>query len=163
MAEIYAVLCCISALPIDGWQADAAVFADKLNGLPLPDRGVMKAFFLSGAEIIPLGVAGGGGGDAAAVSGNENGEGAEVIECNESTRFHRMPALMGDASINQHEHIFTWRYPFLCTGQYIRIVVGPFFGGGYAANRHYPKTAVSPLSFRLPDGEPLDGCDNPSL
>lgn len=36
-------------------QADAALFVEKFNGLPLPDRGVLKALFLSAAEMVPSG------------------------------------------------------------------------------------------------------------
>lgn len=50
------------------------MFAERLNGLPLPDRGVMKALFLSGAEIIPPGVGVGSG----AADGDANGEGDGV-------------------------------------------------------------------------------------
>lgn len=60
-------------------QADAAVFAEILNGLSLPDRGVMKALFLSGAEIIPRGV-GVGVGEGAADGDDEGGEGSKVRE-----------------------------------------------------------------------------------
>lgn len=36
-------------------QANAALFVDKFNGLPLPDQGVLKALFLSAAEMLPSG------------------------------------------------------------------------------------------------------------
>lgn len=64
-------------------QADAAVFAERINGLSLPHRAVVKALFLSGAEVIPtdagvgVGDGYGDGGGAAGVDGD--GEGHEVI------------------------------------------------------------------------------------
>ena len=68
-------------LKLPGAQADAAVFAERINGLSLPNRAVVKALFLSGAEIIPVDAGvddgrGGGGDGAADVDGD--GDGPEV-------------------------------------------------------------------------------------
>eukprot|EP00752_Nemacystus_decipiens_P008279 g7402.t1 len=43
--------------------ADAAVFAERINGLTLPSHAMVKALFLSGAEVIPVDAGSPGGGD----------------------------------------------------------------------------------------------------
>ncbi len=52
------------------------MFAGRLNGLCLPDRGVVKAFFLEGVEVVPVGAGFGNNGEDGV--GQDDGEGAEV-------------------------------------------------------------------------------------
>lgn len=51
------------------WKADAASFVERVNGLSLPGRGVVKALFLSGAEVVPAAGSGCGGGDGGGADG----------------------------------------------------------------------------------------------
>ncbi|CAN0493298.1 unnamed protein product, partial [Ectocarpus sp. 12 AP-2014] len=58
------------AVVLHFWDvADAASFVDRVNGLSLPGRGVVKALFLSGAEVVPAAGSGSGGGDGGGADG----------------------------------------------------------------------------------------------
>ena len=75
-------LSCASLPASPGAQADAAVFVERMNGLSLPNHAVVKALFLSGAEVVPADAAGvdgaPGGVDGAAAGVEGGGEGPEV-------------------------------------------------------------------------------------
>lgn len=62
------LLFCLSVL---SFKADAVSFVERMNGLCLPDKSVLKALFLSGAEVLSHGT-------------DLRGEGAEV-------RYHIIP------------------------------------------------------------------------
>lgn len=77
------------------YQADAVAFVEEFNGMSLGGAGVLKALFISSAEIIPANAVGGGNTGLASVS-------PPADACSNVSSFRYVPFRLHPAAHRRH-------------------------------------------------------------